>query len=445
MFSFEIAEEEANSIEDKASMHAQKMKAEEKWRAAIGVPRNFDERTKELLSIVKDAKWKASVNNIAKRVKCYLAAINKRINLFNHLIEVLAHQKEQTGYLVDTYMWDQAAENFKEISVAKDMQPLEAMVDFEEARKASAVVDALEVSWREIAFKNLDTAREDLKKHLNSITRRQYLYSTIKATLNPWLTHEIPSGDFKQLISNLSPHEIVNLRDGIHLKRGSEDYMALAGIHKKEMARLDADRKALSYIGKPLSEGANFLFSELGINQVRMSRLFKNIEDGLANAEDGTEIKLQLLEVGFEVEYELEQIEETPFIAFNMFALVIEEVNWLSAYKKWASGGRKKGCGEICLGTYSIAECVVYFPLDDVDSMDVDGSIFEDFGQEFTNLRDWYTSKCIYTFSFSSDGKVRQRRFAETAGGRSTFALESGTSYDPVQHPISLENPIIEW
>jgi len=201
MFSFEIAEEEAKTIDEKVSMHAQKIKAEQRWRAAIGVPRNFDDRTKELLSIVKDAKWKASVANIDKRVECYHSAIDEKIDLYNRLIKVLAKQKEQTEDLTHGLMPDNITEDFKEISVAKDMQPLEAMVVFEEAKKSWAVVDALEDSWTDEAIKNLDIARENLQEHLNSITRRQYLYSTIKISLNPWLEHGFPSEVFEQFAS----------------------------------------------------------------------------------------------------------------------------------------------------------------------------------------------------------------------------------------------------
>lgn len=211
------------------------------------------------------------------------------------------------------------------------------------------------------------------------------------------------------------------------------------------MARMDAGR------GKPLSEGAKYFFSELEMNRERLARMYKYIEDGFNSMEDFSEKKLHLLEVVFDVYYNKEQDDQTPGIMFDMSGFMREEVDWLSEYKDWASGGREKARGETCLDKYFIYCAEAYFPLDD----EFTAEFFEDFDflyhgyldpeEEFYNREEWNTSGCRYPFSITSDGKVRQRTFAETAGGRSTFALTCGTPYDPLLHQMSVKDPTTEW
>jgi hypothetical protein len=423
-----------------AELRAKRMEAQERWRAALGVPLDFDDHRKNLLSKLKEAKAKYSHENRAKRRVCYVAAVDKKIALYQSVIArlfairdvfVVLNQEEEEIYL-------------KKVNLEIDQ--MEALLNAEKAKKDWKVLDDTENAWEKEDLKKIEAVREELNKHLNSITRRQYLFSKINNDTNPWLDKDgVFTKDtlnvFKLLMPRLKPHEIANFREGIKLKPGA-DYNFVEAVRKVKMAKLTTDP------GKPLSEGAEFFFNELAL--VYTSEIYEYMQQCTEWIEEITGKKLRLIDVVFDVNYFEGDGDTEPHFRFYVHALVQEEVeDILSEYKKWVSGGRKgttRRFPERCSGQYHVIggnDSFIYFC--DGDGFNEEFE-FEGFMDSFSNYKYWSTSEdWDLAFSVAPDGTVTQRKFVKTDDGRSTFPLVDWGPYNPVDHPYSLEEPTTEW
>ncbi len=429
MFSLELAKENAKTIEDKIEATAQLMEAQEKWRATIGVPLDFDDVRKKLLSAIKDAKMKASAANLDKRIACYLSAINKKIACFDRLIARLSTETNREEGNADA----DGSEEGEEIPTSEDLEQLLAMKAAEEAKKVPEAAPAYKVLLREAALKKLNAAREDLKKHLNSITRRQYLYSTIKVTLGG--IDKLPEQAIRIISWKLKPHEIINFRDGANLK--GKDKEILTKLAKKKWRKKRATRMALKkkvrekLHGEPLSEDARGFIFQLAFNP---RELYDSFKERVEDAEEMTNKKFHLMDVRFGIDYEEgdEEEDEDPEISLCVYGLVREDIDILSTYKDNVS----ENCRG-CFAKYYVLGGYDYY----IDGFDNGFSADqEDLVKKVKGIGAWLNSPCNLPFTVSPEGEVRQVYFSTTASGRITFDFESGITYDPDLHPLPLHD-----
>ncbi len=419
MLSLELAKETAKTIEEKMETTAQLMEAQERWRAAIGVPLDFDDVRKKLLSTIKDAKMKASAANLDKRIACYLSAINKKIACFDRLIARLSLELEQH----DAY----GSESDDENPSTEDFEQLVTMKATEEAKTTPEALSAYKALLREGALERLDAAREDLKKHLNSITRRQYLYSTINVNLGG--IDRLLGQAILNIARKLKPHKIINFRDGVNLK--GKDKAAVTRIAerrwKKKIAPRIAWRKKVreKLHGEPLSEDARDFIVQLDFLPWRLYDYME--EKGLAYAKEMTTKKCHLVDVRFGVEYNAEANVDQK-ILLRLYGLVREEIE-ISTYQDYISGNRR--------GPY---ECKYYTVRGYSCYTNGDGFLEgqEEFIDSLQGIDEWTNNARNLPFTASRHGEVRQVHFSTTEDGRITFDFECGTTYDPELHPVPL-------
>jgi hypothetical protein len=441
MFSLEVAEQEAKTIDIQVEIGRKKVASYHEWRKAIGVPLNFHDERTALFSNIAIAEKEASKEGIDKQMAAYIAKIRCQIVKLDRLLP----RKRASG--LEEEEEDKDLRDEDEFLRATDQQELINNVyklkRLEKEKRSSYAMTEKRLSLEGEALDNLNFARDEVQKSFEMVTNRHIWYSMIKPTINPF--DKLPAELLGVIADNLKAHEAVHFRAALGHKVGSERYQSVTSAAEKKWAAQKVTRlftKNLFCNVKPISEAAMAMFNTLN-NRIGgfHEDLYLFMERCVRFAQRSTGKELRIINIGFNVHYA-----NGRDISFYPRALVQEEVDVLSEYKRLRENEKAFGVANTqphCWGSKRIVEYPhPYDPrefshnvLADFDEAFFYGKIVEDIQEE------WFDDKLTFSIRKNNDGSsdIEQRQFITGYGGKATFPINNNgriMPYDPEIHPI---------